>query len=260
METSGDAGISTTPASYKIYFENFTKMFGRLLVLDNITFGIEDGEFLVIVGPTGCGKTTLVKLLIGLLEPTRGDIYISGKNITQHAMQENISVVFQEDSLLPWRNVRKNIQLPLEIAKRPTADVEDRTDEMLELLGLEEHAGYMPSQLSRGMRQRVAIARSYASNPSIIIMDEPFGHFDATSREQIEKMIIGVWQKTRATILFVTHNIEEAVFLASRIIVLSQKPTGIKEVIPIDLPHPRSYVDPRFIEIRKKVTELIKWW
>jgi sulfonate transport system ATP-binding protein len=175
-------------------------------------------------------------------------------------MQETISVVFQEDSLLPWRSVRKNIQLPLEVGRAGKERIEARTDEMLELLGLGEYADYMPAQLSRGMRQRVAIARSYATDPSIIIMDEPFGHFDATSREQIEKMIIEVWQKTKATILFVTHNIEEAVFLASRVIVLSQKPTGIKEVIPVNLEHPRSYVGGDFIRIRKKVTDLIKWW
>jgi len=260
MDTTVAGGTSTAPGRFKIYFENFTKKFGDLLVLDNITFGIEDGEFLVIVGPTGCGKTTLVKLLIGLLEPTKGDIYISGRNASRYAMQENISVVFQEDSLLPWRSVRRNVQLPLEMAGLGKERIAAKTDEMLELLGLAEYAEYMPAQLSRGMRQRVAIARSYASDPSIIIMDEPFGHFDATSREQIEKMIIGVWRKTKATILFVTHNIEEAVFLASRIIVLSQKPTGIKEVIPIGLPHPRSYTDPEFIAIRKKVTDLIKWW
>jgi ABC-type nitrate/sulfonate/bicarbonate transport system ATPase subunit len=251
---------ATNIERYKIYFESFTKKFGDLLVLDNITFGIEDGEFLVIVGPTGCGKTTLVKLLIGLLEPTRGDIYVSGRNIAHGTMEEKISVVFQEDSLLPWRTVRKNIELPLEIRKETKEAVERKTKEMLTLLDLGEQADYMPSQLSRGMRQRVAIARSYALDPDIIVMDEPFGHFDATSREHIEKMIIDVWKKTKATILFVTHNIEEAVFLASRIIVLSQKPTGIKEVIPIDQPHPRIFTDPGFIEIRRRVTELIKWW
>lgn len=248
------------PGNYKIYFENFTKKFGELLVLNEITFGIEDGEFLVIVGPTGCGKTTLVKLLIGILEPTRGVIYINGRNISRHSMQENISVVFQEDSLLPWRSVKKNIKLPLELGKQTKEEAEARTGEMIKLLGLEEYVDYMPAQLSRGMRQRVAIARAYTTKPSIIIMDEPFGHFDATSREQIEKMIIDVWRRTGATILFVTHNIEEAVFLASRIIVLSPKPTGIKEVIPIGLPHPRSYMDSEFIKIRKKVTDLIKWW
>ncbi len=245
---------------YKIYFENFTKKFGDLLVLNNITFGIDDGEFLVIVGPTGCGKTTLVKLLIGLLEPTMGDIYINGKNTSQYSIQENISVVFQEDSLLPWRNVKKNIQVPLEVKKMPKEYIERKAGEMLKLLGLEEYRNYMPSQLSIGMRQRVAIARSYVIDPSIIIMDEPFGHFDATSREHIEKMIIDVWQRTKATILFVTHNIEEAVFLASRIIVLSQKPTIIKEIIPVKLRHHRSFTDPEFISIRKKVTDLIKWW
>jgi ABC-type nitrate/sulfonate/bicarbonate transport system ATPase subunit len=245
---------------YKIYFQNFTKSFGDLLVLDNITFGIEDGEFLVIVGPTGCGKTTLVKLLIGLLDPTGGEMFVSGKQIEHGNMEENISVVFQEDSLLPWRPVRKNIELPLEVRREPRDLIDKRANEMLDLLDLWEYERYMPSQLSRGMRQRVAIARSYASNPDIIVMDEPFGHFDATSREHIEKMIIDVWRKTGATILFVTHNIEEAVFLASRIIVLSQKPTSIKEVIPVELEHPRDFTDQKFIDIRKRVTDLIKWW
>jgi ABC-type nitrate/sulfonate/bicarbonate transport system ATPase subunit len=246
--------------AYKIYFEDFTKRFDQLLVLNNITFGIEEREFLVIVGPTGCGKTTLVKLLIGLMEPTAGSIYINGRNTGQHSVQENMSVVFQEDSLLPWRNVEGNIRLAMEVKGYAKQDIERRVEEMLDLLGLGDYRTYMPAQLSVGMRQRVAIARAYSTNPSIILMDEPFGHFDARSREHIEKMIIEVWQKTRATILFVTHNIEEAVYLSSRIIVLSQKPTKIKEVIQVDLPHPRSFKDRRFIEIRQKVTNLIKWW
>jgi ABC-type nitrate/sulfonate/bicarbonate transport system ATPase subunit len=245
---------------YRIYFENFTKKFDQLLVLNNITFGIEEREFLVIVGPTGCGKTTLVKLLIGLLEPTAGSIYISGRNTSQYAAQENVSVVFQEDSLLPWRSVEDNIRLSMEVKGYGREEMERRCEEMLKLLALGEYRGYKPAQLSVGMRQRVAIARAYSTNPSIIIMDEPFGHFDARSREHIEKMIIDVWHKTQATILFVTHNIEEAVYLASRIIVLSQKPTKIKEIIPVDLPHPRSFKDRKFIEIRQKVTSLIKWW
>jgi len=244
----------------KIYFENFTKKFGELLVLDDITFGIKEHEFLVIVGPTGCGKTTLVKLLIGLLQPTKGNIYIDGENVNRYVSPANISVVFQEDSLLPWRTAKKNIQLPLEIKKIPKGVIEEKTEEMIALLELDKFKDTLPGQLSRGMRQRVAIARSYVTDPDIIIMDEPFGHFDATSREHIEKMIIHIWQKTKATILLVTHNIEEAVFLATRIIVLSQKPTRIKKIIPVHLEHPRNYTDTEFIKIRKNVTELIKWW
>ncbi len=245
---------------YKIYFENFTKRFDQLLVLNDITFGIEEREFLVIVGPTGCGKTTLVKLLIGLLEPTAGNIYINGRNTSQYAALENISVVFQEDSLLPWRNVEQNIKLAMEVKGYSPQDSQRRCEDMLNLLDLRSYRRYMPNQMSRGMRQRVAIARAYSTSPSIIIMDEPFGHFDARSREHIERMIIEVWQKTSATILFVTHNIEEAVYLASRIIVLSQKPTKIKEVIQLDLPRPRSYADRGFVEVRQRVTNLIRWW
>ncbi len=245
---------------HKIYFENFTKKFDQLLVLNNINFGIKEKEFLVVVGPTGCGKTTLVKLLIGLLKPTEGTIYINGKNASQYAVQENLSIVFQEDSLLPWRSVADNIRLPMEVKRFDKKRMAQRCDEMLDLLDLQKYRSFMPQQMSKGMRQRVAIARAYSTSPSIMVMDEPFGHFDAKSREHIERMIIDVWRKTEATILFVTHNIEEAVFLGSRIIVLSQKPTTIKEVIPIDLPHPRSFKDGRFIEIRQKVTNLIKWW
>ena len=245
---------------HKIYFENFTKYFDQLLVLNDINFGISDKEFLVVVGPTGCGKTTLVKLLVGLLTPTEGTIYINGKNANQFTVQENISVVFQEDSLLPWRSVADNIQLAMEVKHFDKSQRARRCEEMLDLLDLQQYRNYMPSQMSRGMRQRVAIARAYSTSPSIIVMDEPFGHFDTRSREHIERMIIDVWQKTQATILFVTHNIEEAVSLGSRIIVLSQKPTTIKEEMPIDLPRPRNFTDSRFIEIRQKVTNLIKWW
>ena len=183
MEIIKDIGYE----KYKIYFENFTKKFGDLLVINDITFGIENSEFLVIVGPTGCGKTTLVKLLVGLLEPTKGNIYVEGKSIAQYDSKENISVVFQEDSTLPWRNVKKNIQLPLEIQKKNKDFIEDRTKEMIQLLELEGYENYMPSQLSRGMRQRVAIARAFVSDPSIIVMDEPFGHFDDSSREHMAK-------------------------------------------------------------------------
>jgi ABC-type nitrate/sulfonate/bicarbonate transport system ATPase subunit len=252
--------LTTGLEQHKIYFENFTKKFDQLLVLNNITFGIREKEFLVVVGPTGCGKTTLVKLLIGLLKPTQGAIYINGQNASQYAVQENLSIVFQEDSLLPWRSVVDNIRLAMEVKHFDRDRMAQRCEEMLDLLDLRAYRNFMPHQMSKGMRQRVAIARAYSTSPSIMVMDEPFGHFDAKSREHIEKMIIDVWRKTEATILFVTHNIEEAVFLASRIIVLSQKPTTIKEVIPVDLPHPRSFKDGRFIEIRQKVTNLIKWW
>jgi ABC-type nitrate/sulfonate/bicarbonate transport system ATPase subunit len=255
-----EASTNHEKNEFKIFFKDFSKSFGDLLVLDNINFGVRDKEFLVIVGPTGCGKTTLAKLLVGLLKPTKGDIFINNRNVSQYAVQENISVVFQEDSLLPWRTVKKNIQLPLEIKRERKEYIAARAGEMIKLLELEGYENYMPAQLSGGMRQRVAIARAYATKPSIIIMDEPFGHFDSTSREYIEKMIIRVWRETNATILFVTHNIEEAVFLANRIIVLSQKPTVIKEEIEIDLDHPRKYTAPAFIEIRRRVTDLIRWW
>ena len=245
---------------YKIFFKEYSKKFDDLLVLKGITFGVKNGEFLVIVGPTGCGKTTLVKLLVGLLEPTGGELFINGEKSDHASEKENFSVVFQEDSLLPWRTVKENIQLPLEIKKERKERIDEKVREMIQLLELEDYKNHTPAQLSRGMRQRVAIARSYVTNPDIIIMDEPFGHFDATSREHIERMIIEVWQKTKATIVFVTHNIEEAVYLAGRVLVLGQKPTEITEIIPVNLQHPRKYTSPEFIAIRRKITDLIRWW
>ncbi|NHM28762.1 ABC transporter ATP-binding protein [Desulfofundulus sp. TPOSR] len=242
----------------KIKFESFSKSFGDLLVLDNLNFEVYENEFLCIVGPTGCGKTTLANVVCGLLPPTKGRITIDGEEV--NPQKHNISFVFQESSAFPWRTVWDNIKLGLEIKGFPKDEIVKRVSEVIELLGLKGFEHLYPHQISGGMKQRVDIARSFCSETDLMLMDEPFGQNDEKTRFHLENQLIEIWQKKRRTIIFVTHNLEEAVYLAERIIVFTQKPTTIKDEVIVDLPRPRDFSSPQFVEIRNKVTELVKWW
>jgi len=242
----------------KVVVKNLTKKFGNLLVLDNISFEVYEGEFLCIVGPTGCGKTTFLNLLSKLIPPTEGDIYIDG--VKADPRKHNIAFVFQEPSTMPWRTVRENVAYGMEVKKVPREIINKKLDEILRLVGLTECADLYPSQISASMEQRIAVARAFATDPDLLLMDEPYGQLDVKLRYYLEDEVIKLWERLKATVIFVTHNIEEAVYLGERILVLTNKPTKIKEEIYIDLPRPRSFLDPRFVEIRRRVTELIKWW
>lgn len=242
----------------KVTVNNLTKSFGDLLVLDNINFTVGDGEFLCIVGPTGCGKTTFLNVLSKLYPTTKGNICIDGEEA--NPKKHNISFVFQEPSCMPWRTVKENIAYGMEVKKFPPDKLKAELDKVMKVVGLTECADLYPNQISASMEQRVAIARAFAVNPDLLLMDEPYGQLDVKLRYYLEDELIRIWQEFKNTVLFVTHNIEEAVYVAERILVLSNKPTTIKAEVKVDLPRPRNFLDPEFIRIRKEVTELIRWW
>jgi len=243
---------------YKIEVKNLTKQFGDLLVLDDINFNIAEGEFIAIVGPTGCGKTTFLNCLTKLYTTTKGNIYIDGE--VADPKKHNISFVFQEPTSLPWRTVRDNIAYGMEIKKYPRDAIDKKVEEMLKLVGLADMADLYPNQISASMVQRLTVARAFSIDPDLLLMDEPYGQLDVKLRFYLEDELVRLWKTLGNTILFVTHNIEEAVYMAERVFVLSTKPTTIKEKVVVDLPRPRDPLDPKFIEIRKYITELIKWW
>lgn len=242
----------------KVEVKNLTKSFGDLLVLDNISFNVGDGEFLCIVGPTGCGKTTFLNSMTKIYDINSGSILISGEEV--NPKKHRLAYIMQEYSTMSWLNVRQNVAFGLEIMKLPKEDVEQKTDAALELVGLTKFEKYYPNQLSASMLQRVAIARAFAVQPDLLLMDEPYGQLDLELRFKLEDELLHLWRKLGTTIIFITHNIEEAVYLSQRILVLTNKPTTIKENIDNTLPYPRKVTDPEFVELRNRVTALIKWW
>lgn len=242
----------------KIEVRNLTKRFGDLVVLDDINFTVGKGEFLAIVGPTGCGKTTFLNCLSKLMPTSEGDIYIDGE--VADPRKHNISFVFQEPTCMPWRTVRENVAYGMEVKGFPKEKLNERLDHMLDLVGLKDTADLYPNQVSASMVQRITVARAFAVDPDLLLMDEPYGQLDVKLRFYLEDELVRLWKTLKSTVVFVTHNIEEAVYVAERILVLSNKPTGIKAEVIVDLPRPRNALDERFIEIRRKVTELIQWW
>ena len=242
----------------KVQVKNLKKKFGDLLVLDNTSFNIKKGEFVCLVGPTGCGKTTFLNLLVKLIEPTEGEILIDGE--PADPKKHNLSFVFQEPSCLPWQTVKQNLQFNLEIKHYPKNEIKKRVDCMAKLLGLENVCESYPRELSASAQQRVVIGRSFAMYPDLLLMDEPYGQMDIKMRYYLEDEVLKLRQETGATVIFITHNVEEAVYLAERVLIMSSKPTTIKEEVTIDLPYPRNVSDPKFVEYREHITEQIKWW
>ena len=244
----------------KVKVSHMTKKFGDLLVLNDISFEVKKGEFLCVVGPTGCGKTTFLNCLtkLGVYQLTSGEILINNEPVD--LQKHNVAYIFQEYSAFPWQTVEENVAYGLKIKKRPAAEIKQRVDEMLELVGLTEYRNYYPNQLSASMLQRVSIARAFAVQPELLLMDEPYGQLDNSLRYKLEDDLLRLWQHTGTTVIFITHNIEEAVYLSERILVLTNKPTGIKEEIVNDLPRPRDVTGIAFNKLRDKVTDLIKWW
>ena len=233
----------------KIEVKNLTKRFGDLLVLDDMNFTIRKGEFLAIVGPTGCGKTTC---LSKLMPTSEGDIYIDGE--PANPQKHNISFVFQEPTCFPWRTVRENVAYGMEIKRWDKKLIEGKLDAILPLVGLADTAELYPNQVSASMVQRIAVARAFAVEPDLLMMDEPYGQLDIKLRFYLEDELVKLWKALGSTVLFVTHNIEEAVYVAERILVLTNKPTNIKKEIVVDLPRPRDTVSDDFIRIRKQIT------
>ncbi len=208
-----------------------------LSAIEDVSFEVAEGEFLCIVGPSGCGKTTLLRLLAGLELPDRGQVCLHGQRV--EGPRQEIGFVFQKANLMPWRTVLDNVLLPLQIDHLAPAEAERRASHALELVGLTEFAANFPRELSGGMEQRVAIARALAHEPEILLLDEPFGALDALTRERLNQELLRVWRISRKTVVMVTHDIREAVFLADRVLVLSQRPGRVADMVPITLPRPR---------------------
>lgn len=242
----------------KVSVKNLTKSFGDLLVLDDISFDVKKGEFLCIVGPTGCGKTTFLNSLTKLYNIDSGSITINGEGIDLR--KHNVAYIFQEYSTMEWLTVEENIGYGLRIKHFPKDEMKRRVANVMKIVGLTDYAAYYPSQLSASMLQRVVIARAFAVEPELLLMDEPYGQLDLQLKYRLEDELINLWQKTNTTVIFITHNIEEAIYLSDRVLVLTNKPTKIKTSISNDLPRPRKVSAPEFIRLRNEVTELIKWW
>lgn len=242
----------------KVEVNHLTKSFGSLKVLDDISFQVNDGDFLCIVGPTGCGKTTFLNSLVKLYDIDAGEILINGEEVDLN--KHSIAYIMQEYSTMSWLTVKENIQFGMKVRKFSREKLNRKTEEVLKMVGLEKFADYYPEQLSASMLQRVSIARAFAVEPDLLLMDEPYGQLDLELRFKLEDELIRIWQETGTTIVFITHNIEEAVYMSQRIMVLTNKPTKVKEDFVNPLPLPRNVTEEKFIEMRNKVTNLIKWW
>jgi len=224
--------------------------------LTNVTLDVQKGEFVSLLGPSGCGKTTLLRIIADLLHPTSGEILVGGESPRSARLKRRYGIVFQSPVLQDWRTVRKNIQLPLEIMKIKKEEREDRVESMLDLVNLTEFAAHYPGELSGGMQQRVGIARALAIRPEILLMDEPFSALDEFTREKLHYDLLRIWRKTNKTVIFVTHNIAESVFLSDRVCVLSPHPGRLSAIVDIDLPRPRTQeirVSPEFSALVAKV-------
>ncbi len=228
----------------------------------DVTFSVDDGEFICVVGPSGCGKTTLLKCVAGLLHPTRGQVVLRGRRVTEPP--EQMALVFQEygRSLMPWTSVRNNVLLPLRHKKLTRQERSRLVEEAVEAVGLVRFLDHYPWQLSGGMQQRVAIARALAYQPTVLLMDEPFASVDAQTRGDLEDLVLRVRGQFGVTIVFVTHDIDESVYLSDRVVVLTHAPTEVKEIVPVELPRPRDQIAtkelPRFVHLRAHVARLIK--
>ncbi len=231
-----------------------TKNFDGLEILDDVGFSVYENEFLVLVGPTGCGKTTLANIIGGLIPPTEGQVLFEGKPVDTR--KHNLSFVFQEPSCIPWRTLWDDVKIGLEIKGAEGKSLEERVRRVIHVVGLDGFEDYYPHQISGGMKQRVAIARAYATDPDLLLMDEPFGHLDAQTRYLMQIEIIRIWEEMKRTVVFVTNNIEEAVFLAERILIFSKLPAKIRGEVRVDLPRPRDNISPEFLAIRSQVSEL----
>ena len=242
----------------KVKVSSLTKSFGDLLVLDKISFSVNRGEFLCIVGPTGCGKTTFLNSLTKILETDSGSILIDGEEV--NPKKHNLAYILQEYSSLPWLNVEENIAYGLKIKGIAPEIIKERVDEAVEMVNMQEFRKFYPKELSASMLQRVVIARAFSTQPDLLLMDEPYGQLDLNLKYKLEDELLKLWEKTKTTVIFITHNIEEAVYLSDRILVLTNKPTHVKQELNNNLPRPRKVADKAFVKLRNEVTDLIRWW
>ncbi len=252
-----------TNTSPIVSVQNISKLFsssgaGQTHALSRVSLEIQPGEFVSLLGPSGCGKSTLLRLVADLIEPSEGTITVKGKSPRQARLDRDYGIVFQSPVLYDWRSVLKNVQLPLEVMRFPAAERDRRAREMLQLVGLKDFERHYPWQLSGGMQQRVSIARALSFKPSILLMDEPFGALDEMTRERMNAELLNIWSQTDTTVIFVTHSIPEAVFLSSRVVVMTPRPGRIEKIVKIDLPRPRTFETrehPHYFELITAVRE-----
>jgi len=247
--------ISSAP---KISVDSVTKIFPLggedFVALDNVSLDIIDNEFVTVVGPSGCGKSTMMNILAGLDEPTRGRAIVDGKDVSGPGPERG--VIFQQYALFPWLTVRKNVEFGLKTAGVARAECRERAEYFIRLVGLEQFADALPKMLSGGMKQRCAIARAYAVNPSILLMDEPFGALDALTRVRLQEQLLETWSAEKRTVMFITHDVDEAVFLANRVVIMAARPGRIYDIVNVDLTYPRTEamrLSPEFSALRNRV-------
>ncbi len=259
-----DSTSPTSAAPLRISFDKVSVEFptaqGPMRVLDQVSFDIRDGEFVSIIGPSGCGKTTLMNIVGGFVQPTEGKVLLDGKAITGPGPDRG--VIFQEYGVFPWLTVRQNIAFGLKLGanKVSNAEREQIVARYMKLMGLTDFADHFPKHLSGGMRQRLAIARAYAVRPQFLLMDEPFGALDAQTRSAMQDLLLEVLQSEGKTVMLITHSVEEAIYLSSRIVVVTARPARIRTIIEIPFGYPRAenvHEDPRFAELRSQVHELV---
>jgi NitT/TauT family transport system ATP-binding protein len=242
----------------KLKIENVYKEYetrnGKMIALNGVTLDIKENEFICVVGPSGCGKSTLLNIIAGLLEPTSGAVYLDGNRIEGTGVERG--VVFQQYALFPWRTVLKNVMFGLEMKKTPKAEAIEIAKKYIEAVGLKGFENAYPKELSGGMKQRVAIARAYAANPEVLLLDEPFGALDAQTRVQLQTELLNTWEQEKKTCFFITHDVDEAILLAQRVIIMSARPGRIKRIIEIDIPYPRTQeikADSHFLELKAEI-------
>lgn len=242
-----------------IVCKNMSKTFdtsrGSVHVVDNVNLTVHENELLVLFGPGQCGKSTMINCMSGLEIVTGGSVEVGGKLVTKPGPDRG--VVYQRMALFPWLTVMGNVEYGPKVRGVPKKERRERAQHYIDLVGLTGFENSFPNQLSGGMQQRVGIARAYCNEPDVLFMDEPFGHLDAQTRYLMQEDLMKIWEKEKRTVVFVTNNIEEAIYLADRIVVMTNCPTHIKAEYPINLPRPRNYVDPEFLKLREEISSVV---
>jgi NitT/TauT family transport system ATP-binding protein len=259
--TPGAAAAATPVVEIRGVDKTFATASGGVVALQGIDLTIRAGEFVSLIGPSGCGKSTLLRIIGDLTGPSAGNVLVNGKPSHRARLDRDYGMVFQAPVLMDWRTVSRNVELPLEVMRYPKADRQARSKRLLDLVELGEFGDRYPWQLSGGMQQRVAIARAFAFDPALILMDEPFGALDEMTRERMNLELMRIWRETETTIVFVTHSIPEAVFLSTRVVVMSPRPGRVNRVVEVDLPQPRTFEtreERRYFELVTEVREALR--
>lgn len=245
-------------SAVKVHIDHVVKKFqgrnGEIIALNGVDLDIHENEFITVVGPSGCGKSTLLNIIGGLETPTEGSVTVDGKPVDGPSPERG--VVFQQYALFPWLTVEKNVMFGLKLQGKSNDEAREIAHKYLKMVELEDFAKHYPKELSGGMKQRVAIARAYATSPQVLLMDEPFGALDAQTRTQLQQELIETWEKERKTCFFITHDVEEAIILGQRCVIMSARPGRVKDIIDIDIPYPRDQstkMTPRFLELKNEI-------